>query len=317
MKKVFILLFVILLGTSAYGQRHEVGLFLGTSFYIGDLNPSQPFLMSQPAFGAAYRYILNPRWAFKFNGYYGEVAGSDRNNPDASLRDRNLNFRSMVLEFGGMMEFNFMRFVAGSDHERFSPFLFGGLSVFRFNPRAEFNGDWYYLQPLGTEGQGTTAYPERTPYSLTSVAIPFGIGIKYSWGENVVLGLEWGMRRTFTDYLDDVSSTYADPYILWSENTPAAMIFGNRINENMIDDMNLNISPEPGVGSHQDMSLYAESMYQYAGQQRGDESTKDWYSFAGITITFQIRGPRATQCDAYRQHHHYKEYRRPGTRRRR
>jgi len=317
MKKIFLLSFVVLLlSTAGYGQRHEVGLFLGAAYYNGDLNASQPFLNSNPAFGATYRYIVNPRWAFKFNGYYGEVAGDDRHNPETSLRARNLSFRSMVLEFGGTMEFNFMRFVAGSEHDRFSPFLFGGLSVFRFNPRAQFQGDWYFLQPLGTEGQGTTAYPERTAYSLTSVAIPFGIGFKYSLSETTVVAFEWGMRKTFTDYLDDVSTTYADPYFLWSENTQAAMIFGNRINEGIINDMGLNISPEVGKGSMQDLSQYAEVMFEYTGQQRGDESTKDWYSFIGVTITFQIKGPRATKCDAYRKHHHYREYRLPGARRR-
>jgi len=310
MKKILFLLFVIIFSTAGYGQRHEVGLFLGASYYNGDLNSSVPFQMAQPAFGVAYRYIVNPRWAFKFNGYYGTVEGDDRNNPETSLRERNLHFRSMVLEFGGMMEFNFMRFVAGSEHNRFTPFLFGGLSVFRFNPQASFRGEWYSLQPLGTEGQGTTAYPERTAYSLTSVAIPFGLGVKFSLSQTTVVSFEWGMRKTFTDYLDDVSTTYADPYILWSENTQAAMLFGNRMDEGAYID-NPGVQVETGQGDSQAMNTVAENLFRYTGQQRGDESTKDWYSFIGVTFTFQIKGPRATKCDAYQQHHNYHEYRRP------
>lgn len=309
MKKIIVLTFALLLGSAAYAQRHEVGLFLGSSYYNGDLNTSAPFLMAQPAGGVAYRYVLNPRWAFKFNGYLGTVEGNDAFNPDAGLRSRNLHFKSMVLEFAGNMEFNFLKFVPGSDRDRFTPFIFGGLSVFRFNPKSQFQGDWYYLQPLGTEGQGTTAYPDRKSYSLVSVGIPFGLGVKFSLGQSTVMGFEWGMRKTFTDYLDDVSKTYADPTVLWSENTQAAMLFGNRSAENDAILIGLQLSAETGKGVAEDLTTYAGMMSPMTGQQRGDESNKDWYSFVGITFTFQIKGPRAKKCDAYRDHYYYKEYR--------
>lgn len=315
MKQILILVFAIILSGASYGQRHEVGLFLGSSYYNGDLNTSTPFLMAGPAAGVAYRYIFNPRWAFKFNGYFGQIAGDDAFNPDEGLRSRKLSFRSNVLEFGGTMEFNFMRFTPGSERERFSPFLFAGLSVFRFNPEAQFMNpvsqqmEWWDLQPLGTEGQGTTAYTDRTAYSLTSVGIPFGFGLKYSLGQSTVVAFEWGMRKTFTDYIDDVSKTYADPYILWSESTPASMIYGNRMFEDAINLTGLQVSTRPGGGDEEDMREYADLMAPSVGQQRGDESNKDWYSFIGVTFTFKIQGPRAQKCDAYRDHYYYKEYR--------
>jgi opacity protein-like surface antigen len=314
MKKLLFIVCALLLGTAAQAQRHEVGLFLGASYYNGDLNPSAPFANAQPAAGVAYRYIMNPRWAFKFNGYYGNLEAHDKNNPEQSLRSRNLHFRSMILEFAGNMEFNFMRFNPGSERERFSPFIFAGLSVFRFNPRTQFGGQWYDLQPLGTEGQGTTAYPDRSSYSLTSVGIPFGLGLKYSLGQNTVVALEWGMRKTFTDYIDDVSKTYADPYVLWAENTQASMLFGNRSMEDAVLQLGLDISPVVGGGNPQHMDSYAEMMFEMRDQQRGDESTKDWYSFVGITFTFQIKGPKAKKCDAYRDHYYFKEYRSRGRR---
>lgn len=316
MKQLTILCIAIMLSTVSYSQRHEIGLFLGTSYYNGDLNPSVPFLLPNPAGGIAYRYMINPRWNFKFNAYWGQLEGDDQYNPDKGLRDRNLYFKTNILEFAGIMEFNFMRFVPGSDNERFAPYIFGGLSVFRFNPRAHFNEQWFDLQPLGTEGQGTTAYPDRSPYSLVSVGIPFGIGVKYSIGANTTISFEWGMRKTFTDYIDDVSRTYADPFVLWQENTQASMIFGNRMFDEAIADMGLQVSAQPGQGNREDLETLAGLMYQYTGEQRGDASTKDWYSFAGITLTFQIRGPRAKECDAYRQHHHYREYRLRSGRRR-
>ena len=309
MKQIIIMVFAIMLGTSTFAQRHEIGLFLGASYYNGDLNPSQPMLLAKPAGGVAYRYIVNSRWAFKFNGYYGQIEGDDKVNPDAGLRDRNLHFKSNIVEFAGIMEFNFMRFTPGAERERFTPFIFGGLSVFRFNPRSQFNNQWYDLQPLGTEGQGTTAYPDRSAYSLTSIGIPFGIGLKFSLSQSTVVALEWGMRKTFTDYLDDVSTTYADPFILWSENTPAAMLFGNRMLDDAIAALGLNVAPQPGAGVEEDMVTLAGLMAPFTDEQRGDASTKDWYSFVGITFTFQIKGPRAKKCDAYRDHYYYKEYR--------
>ncbi len=311
MKQVIILFFAIILGTASYAQRHEIGLFLGSSYYNGDLNTSVPLLFAKPAAGVAYRYYINPRWAIKFNGYYGQLEGDDRMNPDSKLRERNLYFKSNLFEFAGTAEFNFMKFVPGGDRDRFTPFIFAGLSVFRFNPKAFIyepglmRNIWYDLQPIGTEGQGTTAYPDRHAYSLTSVGIPFGFGMKLSLGESIVLGFEWGMRKTFTDYIDDVSKTYADPFILWSENTPASMLFGNRI----VSHEGLVVSPKPGSQYEQDMTTLAENMSIYTDQQRGDESNKDWYSFIGVSISFKIKGPRIKKCDAYQDHYYYKEYR--------
>ncbi len=309
MKKIFLLIFAIILGNATFAQRHEIGLFLGMSYYNGDLNPGIPFLMAQPAGGLAYRYNINPRWAFKFNGYYGYLEGNDKNNPDIGLRSRNLYFKSIILEFAGTAEFNFMRFVPGSDRERFTPFLFAGFSVFRFNPQAQFNGEWYNLQPLCTEGQGTTAYPDRHPYSLTSFGIPFGLGVKFSVGESVVMGFEWGMRKTFTDYIDDVSKSYASPDVLRSEKGTASMIFGNRKYEGDIFTQGLFISLDPNFYNEEDMNIYEGWLAQDAGQQRGIDSNKDWYSFIGFTFTFKIKGPRIKKCDAYRDHYYYKEYR--------
>ncbi len=68
-----------------------------------------------------------------------------------------------------------------------------------------------YLKPLSTEGEGLPGYPDRKPYSLTQLAIPFGGGVKFAITNDWHIGLEVGLRKLFTDYLDDVSSTYADP----------------------------------------------------------------------------------------------------------
>lgn len=304
MKKIALLSAILLISVTTFAQRHEFGVFLGGSYYIGDLNPTAHFLNTRPGGGLTYRYTFNSRWALRVNGFYGQVVGDDAVNPDQEKVDRNLYFKSNVVEIGSTLEFNFLKFVPGGTRDRFTPYLFGGLAVFRFNPMAEYNGDWYELQPLGTEGQGTTEYPDRDPYALTTVSMPFGLGIKWSIGRNVVLGAEYGLRKTFTDYLDDVSKTYADPFTLYQQNTPAAMIFGNRV----FEDQAGNVKPIPGETSQEDLDNYAGIQSVLVGQQRGDEGTKDWYSFFGITLTFKIKGAKAGKCPAYQNHYYYKEY---------
>lgn len=252
---------LILLLTFFYkvkAQRSELGILLGTSFYLGDLNPSTPFGMTQPAGGLIYRYNFNFRWSLKMDVLFGILKGDDNitNTPQA---DRNLSFRSYLLEFSPQAEFNFLKYQTGHHKYKFTPYLFAGLSLFYFNPQALYDGKWYSLQPLGTEGQGTTAYPEKKTYSLISVGIPFGLGIKYSPSKAINFGLEWGMRKTFTDYIDDVSTTYADANVLLLQKSQIAAELSDR-----------------SVTKHE------------PGVQRGDSNHNDWYSFLGLTMTFRL-----------------------------
>ncbi len=309
MKRIFFLSIAILFATVVFAQRHEIGFFAGGSYYLGDLNESNQFGMMSPAGGLVYRYAINPRWAVKFNAHYGTLRGDDKitNKP---MKHRNLHFKSPLADIGGQLELNFLEYETGSEQRRFSPFIFLGFSVFRFNPMAQYDGKWYELQPLGTEGQGTTAYPDRKPYSLTSVAIPFGIGFKFSLGTNTSLGIEWGLRKTFTDYLDDVSTTYADPSVLSAENSPYSMIFGNRSFETL-DEYHGNWGTPVGdpSGNPPPFPLYPRvAAAEMEGYQRGNSKNKDWYSLVGITLTFKIQGPKAKSCPAYKRHFKYRDY---------
>ncbi|HRY97755.1 MAG TPA: DUF6089 family protein [Bacteroidales bacterium] len=283
MRKALLTLMVGLLAASLSAQRSEVGLTLGTTYYLGDLNYRSHFGLTQPAGGLLYRYNLNPRWALKMNAIYGEVLGDDASSVGENP-SRNLSFKSHVLEFGANMELNFFRYFTGSKKSRFSPYIFGGVSLFSFNPQAEYDGEWYELQPLGTEGQGTTAYPDKKIYALTQVAFPFGIGFKYSASRSICIGAEWGMRKTFTDYLDDVSTVYADPDVLLAENTEIAMLLADR---------SVQISGEPPVEP---------------GMQRGDSKNKDWYSYAGAFLTFKIRGKNHGACSDFQGNKSYRDY---------
>jgi opacity protein-like surface antigen len=278
MKKLIVLIVLstlfIPLAKAQYA-RNEIGIFGGVSYYMGDLNPSKLFLMSRPAYGLIYRYNISPRFALKINGFYGDLAGSDA--VSKTNVTRNLSFKSYITDISVQIELNFLRYITGHDRYKFSPYIFAGVSLFSFNPKAEYDGKWYALQPLGTEGQGTTLPGVAKRYSLTSIGLPFGIGVKYCPVKFMCIGLEWGYRKTFTDYIDDVSTVYADPVVLAAENGQVAAALADKT-----------IVPE------------GESVNN-TGLQRGNSHNKDWYSFAGIFIQIRIKSKNG-MCDAYKKH---------------
>jgi hypothetical protein len=275
MKKFIFLPLVLAFALSSFAQRNEIGVFLGTSYYLGDLNPSKHFLLTKPAGGIIYRYIFTPRWALKMNGLYGTVEGDDA---VAKFNEaRNLSFKSHVFEMSAQLELNFLPYITGNTEEDyFSPYIFGGISVFSFNPKAEYDGTWYELKNYGTEGQGTSMTGAPKPYSLTNISFPFGLGFKYSLGKNVCIGAEWGLRKTVTDYLDDVSTTYADPIILSAENGPISAVLADRSGENVSN----------------------------TGLQRGNSGTKDWYAFTGAFITFKFNAGTDKSCPGVSNKHY-------------
>ncbi|HRY32407.1 MAG TPA: DUF6089 family protein [Bacteroidales bacterium] len=284
MKKLLITyILTCLLALTAFAQRTEVGVFAGGSYYLGDLNPDKQFGNTSPAFGLVYRYNLSTRWALKMNGIYGTLRGDDASSSGWN-KQRNLSFRSHILDFSGQIELNFFPYFTGSSKYNFSPYIFTGFSIFSFNPKAKYKGEWVELQPLGTEGQGTTAYPGRKTYGLTQLAFPFGVGFKISVSKHVCLGLEWSYRKTFTDYIDDVSTTYPDPVQLAAEKGELTAALSNR---------SIDIPGEPPIE---------------AGMQRGNANTKDWYSFAGVTLTIKINSSKEKGCRDYQKKRQYDEF---------
>ncbi len=287
MKKILLAsFFALIFCVSLFAQKSEFGVMAGVSFYNGELNRKTLFMQPKFAFGGFYRHNFNDHFSTKLCFLYGNVEGNDALSANAEQIQRNLSFKSVVAEFSGQIEINFLPFVAGDTKTRFTPYIFGGFGIFKFNPKAYVdagdytinginytvaNSGYYALMPLGTEGQGTTGYPDRKKYSLTSFAIPFGIGFKFNIANGVGFGLEWGMRPTFTDYLDDVSTTYAEPIVLRSEYTDVAAVLSDR-----------------SIAS-------AESN---VGRQRGNSTNKDWYSFAVATLSYTIK-TKQPKCAAY------------------
>ncbi|MBA3899541.1 MAG: outer membrane beta-barrel protein [Bacteroidetes bacterium] len=274
MKKILIICFLLIASLAGFSQGSEIGPFIGGSYYMGELNPGKQFYNTQPAFGLIYRRPLNPRYAIKANFIVGNVEAYDSDSNNPAQVNRNLNFRSRIYDLSGQLEFNFLPFEIGDKTKPFSPYIFAGLAIFRFNPQAEVNGQWVDLKPLSTEGQGTRAAPGKSEYSLTQFAFPFGAGFKFAIAKRIGINIEWSLRRTWTDYLDDVSTTYPDLNILAREKGPFA-------------------------ASMSDRSLTNGDLGRNSGLQRGSSKRNDWYSFAGITFVYKI-GPKIQKCPAYR-----------------
>jgi len=249
----------------------ELGIFLGGSYYTGDLNPAGHFnRFTRPAAGGMYRVNFNPRFSAKAIGSLGILEADDAYSLNESHRNRNLNFKSKIMEFAVEGEFNFLPFTTGNKKLAVTtPYVFAGIAVYHFNPLGLYQGRWVALQPLGTEGQGTTFSGEK-PYSLTQFSIPFGVGMKVNTAKRIGINFEWGLRKTFTDYLDDVSGKYVDPFLLASEKGPVAAVLSDK---SLVKEGGSNV-----------------------GRQRGNSFTKDWYSFVGVIITFKMKGNDG-ECD--------------------
>ena len=261
------LLFLFFFSSMPFVQAQDIeaGLLLGTAQYQGDLSKQQYTLSeTKPGFGGLFRYYFNPKFNLKASIMYGQISGDDANYDDEKGRKRrNLSFRSHILEGSVQLEYNILPYVNNTELYKWAPYVFTGVSVFNFNPKAEYQGETYELQPLGTEGQGTQGEPDK--YNLTQLSIPLGVGLKYSVGSGWNIGLEAGLRKTFTDYLDDVSSDYPDP-----------SVFDDGSIANKLYDRSDEVE---GI----DQQVHGE------GSQRGNPDDDDWYTFFGFTITKTFR----------------------------
>jgi hypothetical protein len=242
--------------------RSELTLAVGGMNYIGDLNNQSAFGTPHVAFGAGLRSRLDNRWALRLEANYGNVSCKHD-----YIELRNLSFRSHIIEGVVMAEFNFRPFGPGATESIWTPYIFGGIGAFHFNPEAAYfdgsgNEVWVPLQPLSTEGQGTPQYKDRRPYALTQLCMPFGVGVKLRMGKSFSLTAEYGFRKTWTDYLDDVSTTYVDGDVLLAIDGDGEMAAQLADRSDEVQEGYVNAS----------------------GIKRGDESLKDWYACFHISI---------------------------------
>ncbi|MDF1696374.1 MAG: DUF6089 family protein [Saprospiraceae bacterium] len=268
MKNLLLIFVISICGLStAKAQYLEYGLGIGGSVYWGDLNSpdfSSNLSNTHVSVQAMAKLNFSKYIALKGNLLYGKLSGDDSKSFLAWQKQRNLNFTTTLIEFAVLGEYHLFGYNFGEENP-ISPYFTAGLSAFYFNPTTELNGVSYALQPLGTEGQGMPGFASK--YNRLSLAIPFGAGAKFKVNDQVNFSIDILARRTFTDYIDDVSTDYVAYEELAAGNGPIAASLGNRIGEFFGQDQPVNVA---------------------TGQQRGGANVKDYFFTGMVTITFKL-----------------------------
>jgi hypothetical protein len=257
-----------------FDQSKEIGLAIGTGYYMGDINPGTHLAGRLSAgYGGYYRHNFSSRLSLRVNYFKGRVEAWDEDSRDPWQINRNLHFRNDISELSALIEINYLDHQVGNLGDKLTAFLFTGLGVYNHMPEAQLEGQWTPLQPLGTEGQGTTWAEARglDAYGTSGISMPIGFGFKSNLGPFTTFCFDWGVRKTWTDYLDDVSGVYADRAVLMQERGEVTVLMADRSSE-----------PEGGVLNQ-------------AGMQRGDPSRSDVFGFISASLSFRI-SKRPTTC---------------------
>ena len=294
MRSLLILISIFLLPSFGAGQtwryvRHEVGFGVGVSNFLGDLGGARGIgthyfkdlkaRSTRPALTASYKYMISPSFSVKGTAIWGYLHGDDAITKNVIRNNRNLSFRSMLGEFSATCEFYpwgervspryKVHGIAGNQTFTIMPYMYLGVGVALFNPKANLNGTWYELQPLGIEGQGLPNMPEK--YKRYTMVFPGGIGAKYMIDKRWSLSFDLSMRYTLSDYIDDVSTTYYHPDLIEAANGPEAAALSNRA---LINDGNVGVN------------VWNNELVEY--KQRGDPRDKDAYMFAIFTVNYRF-----------------------------
>lgn len=264
-----LILLTILIPVSGWSQHFFVTLFAGASNYSGDLQEKRISLQqAHPAGGLGLLYEVTDRLMIHGEFDFGKISAADKYSKNYK---RNLSFYSHLYEFSLKGEY----FILNPYDYKISPYIFLGVSIFDFAPYAnDEHGTPVLLPEKSTEGQGFI--PGREPYKLRQFAIPFGGGLQWNISHKSRLGLFLGFRKTFTDYLDDVSTTYVDETQLALAKGASAVAMAYRGDE-----------------------IPNGAPYPPAGTQRGNPKSLDWYYFTGLSYRVRIfaKGKRKYNID--------------------
>jgi len=256
----------------SFVHEGEVGVSVGMAHYFGDLNNRAALNRPKIAVGIFYRKQIGDYIGIRLGGHYAQLGYSDIYSDNEYQRRRNLSFNTNLWELAVQGDFNFFRFVPGNPEYIFTPYVTLGVGLFNYDPYAFLDGTKYFLRPLGTEGQNNaTLYPDRKPYSNMGFCFPIGMGIKYNVTNNINVAFEISHRFTNTDYIDDVSSTYA------GANAFPPLPGGGQSTAFFLQDRSYETGTPIGTE---------------AGKQRGFSGQKDQYVFAEISVSFSITSYR-------------------------
>lgn len=307
---IFLLLCFFLLSTQSQAQRwkrdrNHISIGLGASGFMGDLGGADrigsqgprdyDFSATRPAVMLGYRYRILENLYITAEGTFGYVSGDDSNTNEQFRNNRNIHFRSPIIETSSTIQYYVLSFRHEGARYRsitgargiFSNFdigayLFAGIGGFYFNPQARFDptnyqgsidaellpsSGWYNLKPLNTEGQGY--FPTRNTYKNIAMAIPFGFGVMFNLSRDFSVGIEYGFRKTFTDYIDDVSTTYVDPAIYSQMFTdPRTIALAEYFANPTLNTLGSNVTAP--------------------GQQRGNPHNTDAYMFTWVKLYYRL-----------------------------
>ncbi len=269
-------------------HQWEADINVGLSNFLGDVGGNKGkgtlFLkdINMPStklfYGANITYYPNQWLGIRGSFNIGNVQGYDSlikttTSVEADRKKRNLGFRSPIRE--GMLSFEIypLAFISRKEsffNANFRPYFFGGIGGFYFNPQAQYtdgNGRkrWVDLKPLRLEGEGMAEYPNRKEYSNYAVCIPFGFGFKYFLNDNIYVGAEVMQRYTFTDYVDDVSTTYINPALFSKYLTKDQVPIAQQLMYKRWEMVNRPVSD-------------------FIGKAKGDDTNKDYY----LSVFFKL-----------------------------
>jgi hypothetical protein len=323
-RPAFFIALILLWASLAHGQAHShtnnaggfvrfkkkkrywsVGATLQAMNYVGDVDPkegpvSPAIRYTRPNFGAEVLYRYSPKISFRGSFSWGRIRGSDayssKSGNDQFRRMRNTDFRNTIVELKFDVIYDLKKNLGDyTKRPHGVPFIFAGVAGFYHNPKGSYNGEWIALQPLQTEG---------VHYSKYQFAVPFGIGYRFYLGKNWDLSFEIGMRKTFTQYLDDVGDKYVDPN---SQSAMAAYMANKSV-------LYIHQPSDPSQYAHasqetlrqfisSDAPDIAQDRIYYnaehnrlefwgwgnAGDQRG-KAKSDWYMLTGFHLNYIIGG---------------------------
>ena len=257
--------------------RNEVYGGVGATAFLGDLGGSIEsgkhslkdlnIIATNYAFSFGLRVKLSEYFTVRGDFTFGSLSGADSLTDNLDRKSRNLSFKSQFMTLAPIVEF----YVLPEEFKRggspFSAYVATGIRFMYFNPQAEYNGEWYDLQPLGTEGQ-LLASGGGKAYSKYTIVMPAIVGFKYALNSEKggksgawTFGLELSANWTLTDYIDDVSSSYTDPEAIRQTSGAEGVYFADR---------RLNAS----YGSN--------------GGIRGNSEYNDWYGTIQIIVGKQL-----------------------------
>lgn len=255
------------LSFSSKGQYIDVGASIGGTTYQGDISHYSSRISFQ---GARFLksvhlgYHFSESFALKLKYTKTSISAYDRDSKDSWRAARNLHFVTDINDVSLLAEIELLDMFKKLRKFNLKPFVYFGITYFNFNPKASYNGRWYDLQPLSTEGQGLPGH--KAPYSLHQIGIPFGFGLSYFIRPDVYVSFEIGPRITFTDYLDDVSEDYPDFELLRQFKGPIAADISYRADE------------LPGGPPGNELESLA----------RGNDRDNDWYFFNSFTVGYKL-----------------------------